>query len=226
MKNKKCFSTLNIIAVCALATGLCANAQAEMYRSVTPDGKVVYTDRPPTNAKSTTTINTATGGADQGSSNRIDLSKLPDDVRRAYNNYPVNMYSSGNCESCNVARTFLNDRGIPFNEYTVTSKKDFNAIKDRFSTDDPGFPILTIGSKTFTGYDNLQWDNYLNAAGFPKTSKLPSSYSNPPARPLTTMTAAEKDQETNESTQKPINDNSRSSGSGGNSNRNEPLIKF
>ena len=40
------------------------------------------------------------------------------------------------------------------------------------------------GGQQLKGYSDLEWKQYLDAAGYPKSSQLPSGYRNPPAAPL------------------------------------------
>jgi hypothetical protein len=53
-------------------------------------------------------------------------------------------------------------------------------------------PVLTIGSQQLKGYQSNDWQGYLDAAGYPKTSALPASYRNPASTPLTTPAPAPK----------------------------------
>jgi hypothetical protein len=45
-------------------------------------------------------------------------------------------------------------------------------------------PVVTIGGQRITGYSETEWSEYLNAAGYPRTSQLPGSYRQPAATPL------------------------------------------
>lgn len=190
MNQKLFFSKFHIVAFSVLlCLSVNGQAQKKLYRTVMPDGTVVYTDTPPADAKQISELATISNKTTNTSTqNQVDLTLLPIEVRTPYINYPVTLYSTNNCESCDIARKLLNERGIPFIEYIVATPKDFSTIKERFSFDQPSFPILTVGSKVLTGYNSTQWDNYLDVAGFPKTSKLPMSYTNPVARPLTQPT--------------------------------------
>ena len=46
-------------------------------------------------------------------------------------------------------------------------------------------PLLMIGGQAVKGYSDSEWSSYLDAAGYPKTSQLPSNYRRPAATPLT-----------------------------------------
>ncbi|MGE4241488.1 glutaredoxin domain-containing protein [Ramlibacter sp.] len=165
----------------AAAWSTVADAQ-QVFRIVGPDGKVTFSDRPPpstSNAKSTaapvTAPVTATGAQDA-------TAALPFEVRTVAARYPVVLYSSATCPPCSTARGFLTGRGIPYAERTIVSVEDLEALK-RISGA-PTLPFLTIGSQQLRGFSEVEWTQFLDAAGYPKTSRLPASYRNPPPAPL------------------------------------------
>jgi hypothetical protein len=43
---------------------------------------------------------------------------------------------------------------------------------------------LTIGSQQIKGFSDSEWTQFLDAAGYPKTSVLPGNYRNAAASPL------------------------------------------
>jgi glutaredoxin len=86
----------------------------------------------------------------------------------------VTLYTSDGCPPCNRGRDLLNARGIPYSEKTVTSADDAAALK-RLSGAGT-LPLLTIGSQQIKGYSDTEWNQYLDAAGYPKKSVLPASY--------------------------------------------------
>jgi hypothetical protein len=152
-----------------------ANAQ-QIYRIVQPDGRVTFTDRrpPETNAKATAGPVAAQGGGSQAA--------LPFELREAANRYPVTLYTAPECGPCGIGRTMLSNRGIPFTEKTVISSDDIEALKRLAGA--PSLPFLTIGSQQLKGFAEAEWAQFLDAAGYPKTSQLPSGYTRPPATPL------------------------------------------
>jgi hypothetical protein len=79
----------------------------------------------------------------------------------------------------------LSGRGIPFAERTVTTNEDIASLQ-RISGES-SLPFLTIGGQRIKGYSDLEWTQYLDAAGYPKTSVLPSSYRAAPATPLVAL---------------------------------------
>ena len=159
--------------VCA-ALLLAGAAQAQMYRHIGPDGRVTYSDRPPVfGARPISTIGPEDSPADTG---------LPYQIHQIAQSYPVTLYTSSGCEACNAGRSLLIHRGIPFHEKTVQSNDDITALRQLSGGN--SLPVLTIGEQRLSGYSDQDWNRYLDAAGYPKTSQLPDTYQRPPATPL------------------------------------------
>ncbi len=159
-------------------------AAQPIYRIVGPDGRVTFSDRPPAGAEKAVPL--GAGGraqpADSGSA------ELPFELRQLVARYPVTLYTGDNCEPCIAARNLLAERGIPYTERTVRSNADIEALQ-RISGD-ASVPLLTIGSQRLKGYSPTDWNSYLDAAGYPASSRLPAGYRNPPPQPLAPPEAA------------------------------------
>lgn len=159
-----------------------ASAQG-IYRIVGPDGRVTFSDKPPTSSEKATALSPSGRSSEGGAA-----SELPFELREAMNRYPVTLYSGKNCEPCNAARSLLNSRGIPHTERTVTTSQDVEALK-RMGIE-ATVPTATIGGQRLKGFSEGEWSDYLDAAGYPKTSRLPSGYRNPPIGPLVPLAEA------------------------------------
>lgn len=162
-----------------LAGAFCVQAQT-VYRIVGPDGKVTFSDKPPIVTSKGNDKVTAT----DRSGRALDLTgaSLPFELRQVVNRYPVTLYTSTNCGPCATGRSQLAARGVPFTERTVTTNEDIEALQ-RLSGEN-SLPFLTIGGQKIKGYSDTEWTQFLDAAGYPATSKLPSSYRQVPASPL------------------------------------------
>lgn len=160
----------------ALTLGLLAatsSAQA-LYKIVGPDGKVTYTDRPATESGKVAPL---------GSSGAPETSEaLPFELRQVVSRYPVTLFTTSNCQACEAGRMQLRQRGVPFTEKTVTTAEDSEAYTKLAGTGD--LPLLQIGSQQLRGYSTTEWGSYLDAAGYPKQSRLPASYQFAEATPL------------------------------------------
>lgn len=161
------------------ATAFTAQAQT-VYRIVGPDGKVTFSDKPPlANDKSNDKV-TATDRVGR----QLDLSgnNLPFELRQVATRFPVTLYSSSTCAPCVTGRAQLASRGIPFTERTVTTNEDIEALQ-RLSGE-TSLPFLTIGGQKIKGYSDTEWTQFLDAAGYPPTSKLPGNFRQSAATPL------------------------------------------
>lgn len=175
-------AALSLVAMLALLPAL-APAQA-IYRIVGPDGRVSFSDKPPVSSDGKATALSPSGR----SSMPAGSAELPFELREAMNRYPVTLYTGENCDPCNAARSQLTRRGVPYTERTITTAQDIDALK-RLGME-ATVPIATIGGQKLKGYSEGEWDDYLNAAGYPKTSRLPSTYRNAAASPLAPVNEA------------------------------------
>lgn len=161
-------------ALCALACSSLAQAQS-VYRIVGPDGKVTFSDRAP--SEDATPALTANASAEPSST-----SALPYSLRQVTSRFPVTLYTGTDCAPCVSARSLLAMRGVPFTERSVNSNEDIDVLKNL--SGGSNLPFGTIGGQHLTGFSEGEWTQYLDAAGYPKKSELPSNYRQPAATPL------------------------------------------
>lgn len=159
----------------------CAGAQAQaVYRIVGPDGKITFSDRAPdTSAKPSATGAAPAINAGAG---------LPFELSKVAQRFPVTLYTGNDCSPCMGARNLLIGRGVPFTERTVNSNEDIDAL--RKLSGDTSLPFGTIGGQRMAGFSSSEWSQYLDAAGYPKQSQLPTGYRSPAATPLVAVAAA------------------------------------
>jgi glutaredoxin len=125
------------------------------------------------------------GTASTASGSGSGLASLPFELRQAAARYPVTIYTSPGCNACAQGRAFLVSRGIPFGEKTVSTQEDADALTRL--TGAPSLPVLTIGAQQLKGFSSTEWMQFLDAAGYPKTSQLPPSYVPAAATPLVAL---------------------------------------
>ncbi len=168
---------------CTVAVvGIALSAQslgqgAPVYRYTDPDGKVVYSDRPPpANAKGVQTKRM--GG------NYIETSEPSIAAQQASEKYPVTLFTFDCGEVCQNAEALLNKRGVPFALVNVQSNEQGMARMQALSNDDKA-PVLAVGDQLIVkGYNETRWQATLDQAGYPKT---PASRRTPQAaRPADT----------------------------------------
>ena len=154
---------LRLSAVAMLLGGAAVGALAQ-YKIVGPDGKVTYTDKPPTAAD--IRVNNGTPAAAGNTAGG-----LPYETRQAMGKFPVTLYAAKGCAPCDQARDALRKRGVPYSEYSVSMDADIAALQSRFASST--VPVITIGSQTMKGYSSNDLQGYLDAAGYPTQAQLP-----------------------------------------------------
>jgi len=162
-----------IVGLALLLGGAAFGALAQ-YKIVGPDGKVTYTDKPP--SPSDIRI-----GGSAGSGSGESSGGLPYAVRQASARYPVTLYAAKSCSACDLARQWLRGHAIPFAEYSIDGDADVTQLKQRFN--DGTVPVVTIGTQVLKGFSSSELQSYADAAGYPKDARLPG-YSWPAAVPL------------------------------------------
>jgi glutaredoxin len=170
---------LTLVALAAAGPGD-ASAQ-QIYKIVGPDGRVTFSDRPPADP----TVKASAASVVSMSNGGTPIASLPFEVRQAASRFPTTLYTAPGCVTCAQGRSMLINRGIPFTERTIATKEDSDALAR--ITGANSVPVLTIGSQQLKGFSDSEWNQFLDAAGYPKTSQLPSSYVPAPPTPLVAL---------------------------------------
>jgi hypothetical protein len=158
-------------------------AHAETYRWVDAEGKVHYSDRPPPASAKQVERRKSTAakpGADEG--------QLPYVLQQAVKNFPVTLYITNCGDGCDRARKLLSKRGIPYTEKDAADAETQEEMKKLIGAN-LEVPILKVGRTVVRGIEEGQWNNALDAAGYPQTAVIPPR---PPKRPPKTPPAAPK----------------------------------
>jgi glutaredoxin len=164
------------LACATLLSLLISSPAFALYKVVGPDGKVSYTDRPPVGVENK--IQPMNAPQTAGASDPM----LPIELRQAVQRFPVTLYVTGDCGPCETGRQQLRERGVPFTEKTVITREDSEALQKQIGSRD--LPVLTVGGQTVRGYLREDWTSYLDAAGYPKESRLPANFQQSAATPL------------------------------------------
>lgn len=172
-RTRALLSLATSVAAASLFASLPAHA---LYKVVGPDGKVTYTDRPAVSTENKVQ-QVGTGGSVAN-----DVA-LPFELRQAAQRYPVTLYVAPDCSPCDAARQYLRQRGVPFSEKLVSTAEDSNALQRL--TGSTGLPSVTVGAQVVRGWQREDWASYLDAAGYPKESRLPANFPQGKAEPLT-----------------------------------------
>ncbi len=166
----------------ALALLMCAVPAWALYKVVQPDGTVTYTDRPPSDNQPARVTPLGRSGAP-----RAAESGLPLELRQAAARHPVTLYTTEECAPCDSGRRLLQQRGVPFTEKRIVAEEDAAALERLVGG--RSVPALTIGAQPLRGFSAADWDAFLDAAGYPRTSRLPKDWPVPAITPLTERAA-------------------------------------
>jgi glutaredoxin len=154
-----------------LATG---SALPQAYRWVDEKGRVQYGDAPPPGAK-------------EVRKRELRLPEpqpapLPFELARLQKDFPVTLYTSPGCrEPCELARTALNRRGIPFQEVQVWNPETNEALKRVSGATE--VPTLVVGRSVQRGFEQGAFDLLLDSAGYPREGVLPARAQKAPPPP-------------------------------------------
>ena len=158
-------------AFLGLALLLCVgSASAQLFKWKDANGKTHFSDKPPPPGATPAALKGAVGTA---------TANLPYALATAVRNFPVTMYSTKPCSGCDLGRSYLKTRGIPFSEITVSTAED--EAKLRSAGGDGNMPYFIVGSAKESGYLQSKWESMLNVARYPATNLLPLSYQHTPA---------------------------------------------
>jgi len=147
------------IALVTVAGG--AFAQAQVYRYTDNDGRIVYSDRPPSG--DVKNLQTKKMG-----SNFISTSEPGYAAALAADRFPVTLYTFACGEVCQNAESLLNKRGVPFTIVNVAEPEGQTRLMAL--TNESTAPVLTVGDKLVVkGYSESRWQAMLDEAGYPKT---------------------------------------------------------
>jgi glutaredoxin len=174
------------LSLLLLGIALAASAATaqQVYRQVDKNGKVIFSDQPPAaNAQPAAPRGGVSTVGDGGA-----ISGLPYELQQVAQRYPVTLYTRDDCAPCDSGRSLLSTRGVPFNERQVKTPADAEALQ-RLSGE-TSLPLLAIGGQQLKGFSDTTWSQYLDAAGYPKSIRLPAGYRNPPAQPMVAQQAA------------------------------------
>jgi glutaredoxin len=182
---------MNRLLLIACATLLAGPALAQ-YKVVGPDGRVTYTDRPPTGAQGQVSAVRRDGSLGPATSG----TQLPLELRQVAARFPVVIYTAPECQLCDSARQLLKLRGIPMTERQALHFEDLSIVERQ--TGGRSLPAITVGAQGMNGFGESQWNALLDLAGYPRESKLPRDYvaanpvplSKPAAAPAAAAAAA------------------------------------
>jgi glutaredoxin len=132
---------------------------AQLYRWVDEKGNVEWRDTPPPpTAKKVEQHKVGSGP--------VPAPEMPYSLRQAVQNFPVTLWINDCGDACDKARAHLGRRGVPHS--VKNPQSNFEAFRNE--TGGNAVPVLFVGSRRVTGYEETQWDAALDFGGYPKTA--------------------------------------------------------
>jgi len=149
------------------------------YKWTDHDGVVSYGDQPSKDAEHIERLGNVLGPADAA---RDALARLPFEIRKAAQDFPVVLYARNECQPCDAARAFLKARNVPYSERSVATREDVDAFEKGMRGN--LLPTLGVGRQLLRGFDAGAWSEALATAGYPRDIPLPRDWTWPAATPL------------------------------------------
>jgi glutaredoxin len=170
--------------IMTLAALLCAtSASAQVYKWKDAKGVTHFSDAPPPAVAEKAEVKTYASTSDGPA--------LPYALAHATRANPVTLYTVSACAPCDQARSFLQQRGIPYAEKTVSNGDDQQKLKE--VGDDLQVPLLVVGPRKLSGFEAGAWGQALDAASYPSQSLLPRGYQFAKGTPAAPRKPAQQD---------------------------------
>ncbi|HQS99318.1 MAG: glutaredoxin family protein [Hydrogenophilales bacterium 16-64-46] len=144
-----------LVAMCVAASA----GAAQLYQWKDAQGRMVYSDQPPPPSVKNAQQKAFKGSVIEGTEAYA--------VRLAHEKNPVTLYASACGTPCDLARTFLTDRGVRFGSRDPQASPDAQLELQKL-TGRQNVPVLVIGSEKIDGFEIGAWDAALDRAGYPK----------------------------------------------------------
>jgi len=154
----------NILLLAGLLFAMSCVQAGEYYRGTNQSGKVkYYGDQLPLSKDVVVEKKVFKVAPDP------ENADMPYETRIAHEHFPVTLYTSNDCkEKCVRAKDFLDNRGIPFVEKSLSSKRAISDFEDQSGSD--AIPTLGVGKNYFADFSAKQWNSELDIAKYPKVA--------------------------------------------------------
>lgn len=153
---------LFLLLTCALWTA--AWAEVIVVECQDADGTVSYRDRCPPGSQQVGSL--ALGGRQAP----IETPSLDELARLS----PVTIFRVAECDTCDLVRLVLKDRGVPFSEVDVERSPEAQGQLKAVSGTSR-VPTVTVGKEVIAGFDRVLLQQTLDAAGYPRAAAPPAS---------------------------------------------------
>jgi glutaredoxin len=154
------------ILMVLLFWSLCAGtAMAQkLYKSVLPDGRIVYSDSPPTEGRVDKTLNfdnlpssalSASASSYVAQLRRLRAASVPPVAIDA-----IALYSAVWCGYCRQAKAWLAAKGVSYREYDIDTRDGLTALVD--AGGGKGIPLLVAGGQRIRGFSAPGYEQFFS----------------------------------------------------------------
>ena len=98
---------------------------------------------------------------------RTERIEVAPSVEKVANEHPIVFFSALNCDACDLVRSQLQSRNVPFSEKDSSEDPDNQAELAAVTGGPLTVPTVTVGEWKFTGYGRNELNSALNEAGYP-----------------------------------------------------------
>jgi glutaredoxin len=142
------------LLVLALAPA-CVHADT-IYRSVGPDGRITYSQKPPAGAKVEKTLTFTNLPATPIPESLMGEQKKPGEPgKRMATGRPV-LFTAVWCGYCTQAKAYLAKKGVSYTEYDIDTPGGAQAFRE--SAGGKGIPVLLLNERRVQGYSQQAYD--------------------------------------------------------------------
>lgn len=154
------------ITVLALLMTLTVTADATVYKTVGPDGKVIYTDQPPADSKAAATLNIAEQPSsplpasvlkyqEQLAKSADKRLREPAPVRANFSATPT-LFSAAWCGYCRKAKSYMSIHKIAFQEIDIDTESGARAFFE--AGGGSGVPMLIVDGRVTRGFSESSYN--------------------------------------------------------------------
>jgi len=152
----RCF----LLASLAASGVALAQTTTTLYKSTGPDGKTIYSDRPPSNAKEAKTLTFQNGPASPLSAETLayveQLRKSADARASAPPPRETVLFSATWCGYCKQAKAYLASKQVAYSEFDIDTKDGLLAFARAGGKG--GVPLLVVDGKSVAGFSVPSYD--------------------------------------------------------------------
>lgn len=152
------------ILLLLISAAYAASNVTTLYKSVGPDGKVDYSDRPPTDGRLEKTMqfeNLPSSAVPELTHSYVEqLRRMKESQAASPPVHGVVMYAASWCGYCRKARAHLGIKGVAYQEIDIDTRKGKEAFA-RASGGTGGVPLLISGDQRVQGYSVGAYDAFI-----------------------------------------------------------------